>query len=150
MGKSRGFSLIEIMIVVAIIGILTSVAVPQYQSYVARTQVARVMLEISELRSSIEVCMLKGVGSGQCSIDWGGSNLLGAQGVVIQEGLSYSIDIEMNTAKISARFGGNAASAIVNSVLIWSRADSGKWVCSTDVELKFKPAGCGWSRVLEG
>jgi type IV pilus assembly protein PilE len=52
--KSAGFSLIEIMIVVAIIGVLMAIAFPQYTSYVRRAQVTEATSGLSEMRVKME------------------------------------------------------------------------------------------------
>lgn len=153
----KGFTLIELMIVVAIIAILAAIAIPQYQNYVARSQVSRVMGETSAVKTAIEDCKLNNKPAAECFIGWTQSNLVGAAGGASggtsgssstaastgQGGLKVE-GYETNTPKVVATFGQNAASVLQAGTkkLGWTRSEDGSWSCKTDVDAKFRPTGC--------
>ena len=53
MNAQKGFTLIELMIVIAIIGILAAIAIPSYQNYIARTQVSEAVSLAGSLKTDI-------------------------------------------------------------------------------------------------
>lgn len=158
MQTQKGFTLIELMIVVAIIGILAAVAIPQYQNYIAKSQVSRVMAETASARTAIETCMMDGIQPGACNLGWTESNLLGEGGAIggLQTGLAATYSLDDGTASITATFGANAASPVRAKTLTWTRVgnddptNAGSWSCATTVETRFQPAGCGTTEVGGG
>ena len=144
----KGFTLIELMIVVAIIGILAAVAIPQYQNYVARSQVTRVMQETGALKTVIESCLLDGrttigTGAGECDLGWTNSNLIGNTQTFNNDGLSVTIaEDNSSSSSIAATFGGNAAATLVDDTLTWTRTPAGVWSCDTTVDPNYQPTGC--------
>lgn len=149
MNTQKGFTLIELMIVVTVIGVLAAIALPQYQTYVAKSQVTRVMAETAAIRPALEMCLAEGVSGANCSHGWTYSNLLGAEEFSLQ-GLSLIVAFSSynNTTGstfaigINARFGGNAASVIQGKDLGWYRYTDSGWRCVTNVARKYRPAGC--------
>lgn len=60
MTNNQGFTLIELMIVVAIIGILAAIALPAYQTYTAKSNYVEVVSAGKPVKSAIEICAQTG------------------------------------------------------------------------------------------
>jgi len=146
----KGFTLIELMIVVAIIGILAAIAIPQYQDYIARSQVTRVVGEVNALKTNIEDSLNRGAtiilgytddmttSPVQVALGYDSdkSNLLDPAttgGITITGGATAAPVIE-------ALLGGDSSAAVKGAAVTISRNASGIWGCSIDKST----AGTGW------
>lgn len=65
--KKNGFTLIELMIVIAIIGILAAVAVPQYSQYTKRAKFSEVKLAVRPIKVGVELCYQNSNGLDACN-----------------------------------------------------------------------------------
>jgi len=161
--KSQGFTLIELMIVVAIIGVLAAIAIPQYQTYMFRSQVQRVVSEAGSLKAAVELCLVSGrtsVGNpstaGNCDPQATGSNLQAAGGNAAPTiaatwsaagtGVPQVALSATDPTTIVATFGnvaGGPLQAPTAGTITWTRQTNGSWDCrAANIEPKYVSSAC--------
>ena len=162
----KGFTLIELMIVVAIIGILAAVALPAYQDYTARAKLSEVILAASACRTSItEIyqsgAAAPGINNWGCEVTAGGagsSKYVNAISTDVNGVVTVIVSGTVDTANAP---GAGAVNSAVNgrvvtlipmistAVAATTAANLGAslfgWICGgtgTTVPLKFLPGTC--------
>jgi type IV pilus assembly protein PilA len=136
----KGFTLIELMIVVAIIGILASVAISSYQDYTIRAQISEAITLAGSLRSELAgtVYAYSGTFSGLSN---------GAFGIPAATSYSgnYHDQIQIVDGVVRVRLGNKASLAVAGEFLTFSPVTSPgsiQWACSFTGPSQFVPSNC--------
>lgn len=144
----QGFTLIELMIVVAIIGVLAAVALPAYQDYTARARMSEAILAASVCRTSISEVMQSGSAPAAAN-QWGCESSTTTSRYVASIATSSAGVISVTVQNMAPVTGvvtlAPSKSASTYSALSTAGDSIQQWICGgtgTTIDRKYLPGSC--------
>lgn len=143
--KSHGFTLIELMIVVAIVGLLVSLSVPVYQDYSARAKLAEV-INLSKTDRTLAAAYYSETSSLPASLGSLGIDVSADRSRYLVGDISATVDVGDDSFSIIYPVG-NLGGSSVPGTLVWKGQASGgavmKWDCTGGtLPFRYRPPAC--------
>ncbi len=141
MNNQKGFTLIELMIVIAIVGILAAVALPAYQDYTIRAKLAEPMAALSEAKSSMAEYF---VAMGKLPANATAAGIRTSIGTTLTSSMSVSSDGTLTVTLTGDASLGDAADEDFSLSLISSSDGQLQYKCvaGSTMPVKYLPANC--------
>ncbi|MSQ87738.1 MAG: pilin [Betaproteobacteria bacterium] len=132
----KGFTLIELMIVVAIIGILAAVAIPAYQDYIAKAQATEAFSLLDGLKTPVAEAMAQDPSAG-CAIPIGA---VSSGKYVASIGATFTTPSCALLATYAAS--GVSTKVVSKTVTLTFDSTTGAWTCVSNLATEIKPKAC--------